>query len=353
MLSPLWLVRPSVLSGSRYVSNKLALARRKELQHTDFEPNPKHPEEFRVQANRDLWLLHRPTSFKQVLAMYKKELLVPFLLGSLQWALLLFSSFFFFQTIARILSDSTQQQWFAWVIICTMLVCLFLANLLTSLVGFLSVHLASKWKAGLTGLVFRTSQSLKASEDIGLVNTLISNDADRMFGAGQFVIWTATAPLMIIASLALTIVLGGWAAIPSIVWIVLLMISARFLGEFGGKIRSTVLPHTDLRVRLISELISSIFYVKLCCYEDFFSMRIFREREKEVEVEKKRNANFLIKFFFKKLRKSGYVTALSLNLVNFASYFSAVITILILIGKKKKKKFTKKNFFSSKALDSI
>lgn len=228
------LFSPGFLTLSRYISKKLGLARRKELRPDHFNPDPTHEEEFRVKQNRDLWLASRPTSFSAVCRMYKKDFLPSFLVGCLQWALQLFGAFFFFQALANILSDPTQQNWFGWVIISTMFVCLCSANLFQAHTGSMNVMMGAKMKAGnfwrdffllfsglnkcagLNSLVYRVSQSLKNPEDVGVINTLISNDADRVFAAGQFFVWAFTSVLMVIASLALTLVLAGWAAVPGV-----------------------------------------------------------------------------------------------------------------------------------------
>ena len=83
-----------------------------------------------------------------------------------------------------------------------------------------------------------------------------------------------------------------------------------------GDFRSRVLIQTDKRVKLISELISNIFYVKLSCYEDFFASKIFSARDEEVHW----------------LRRTGYISSVAANCVGLASYLSAMTTILILIG---------------------
>jgi hypothetical protein len=206
-------------------------------------------------------------------------------------------------------------------------------NLFQAQSGSMNVLIGANFKAGLTGLVFRASLSLKHSENVGgMVQTMVSNDADRMFAAGQFLLWGATSPLMIVASLALTIVLAGWAAIPGAVitvsmrWVHCLllkvffklgsMVASRLLGLKGGQVRSLVLPHTSKRVQLIHELIEHIFFIKLSVIEDFFANKIFGERAKEVD----------------KLRETGYIGAVSSNVVTAASFFSAMTTILILIG---------------------
>jgi hypothetical protein len=120
---------PGFLSLSRYIAKKLALARNGLLKPSDFDPIPDHAEEFRVKRNRDLWIEHRPTSFAAACRMYKGEFLVPFLVGSLQWALGLFGSFFFFQALSNVLTDPTQKSGYGWVIVVFMFVCLALANL--------------------------------------------------------------------------------------------------------------------------------------------------------------------------------------------------------------------------------
>lgn len=94
----------------------------------------------------------------------------------------------------------------------------------------------------------------------------------------------AVSPIMIVTSLSLTIVLVGWAAVPSFVLALGFMITAQLLGKKGGAIRAMVLPHTDRRSRLINELISSIFYIKLSCYEDVFADKIFDERRQGLSV---------------------------------------------------------------------
>lgn len=188
---------PSFMSMSRYITKKLSLARKHQLKPSDFAPNVDHAEEFRVQKNRNLWIEHRPTSLKAVIRVYKKEWLASFLIGSLQWALQLFGSFFFFQALSIILSDPSQAIWYGWVIVGCMFVTLALSNIFQSVLGSMNIAMGAQWKAGIMALTFRVSQTLKNQEEVGLVYTLISNDADRIFSAGQFVMWGLTSPLMV------------------------------------------------------------------------------------------------------------------------------------------------------------
>ncbi len=303
---------------SRYVtaSGKLQKARRGQLQPSDFAPHPAHPEEQRMEHNAALWLERKPTRIRDCVDLYRHMILLNIVTGCAAWALILFSTFFFFQVLSRFLSDATQPQWFGWVIIVTMLINSIVSNLLTSGTTTISTAIGASMKAGMQGLVFRVTQRLKNPEDAGTVNTLISNDADRIFAMGQFVAWTVTSALMILVSMVLTCVLLGWPAVPGLVVIVLVMVSARLLGTLSGKIRFGVLPHTDRRIGLISELLQSIFFVKMYVYEHFFWSRICDERTKEV----------------RKLQQAGVVQAATFLMVNAASYVPAAMSLIIFIG---------------------
>ncbi len=302
------------LTLTRYIPSKLGRARRNELTASDFEASL--PEEHWVANHAGLWFARRPVTMRDAVACCKHIVLAGLIVGVWAWALLLFSTYFFFQILSQFLGDTTQPLWYGWVIITTMLVNSLLSNFLVSLLGTISIEIGSAMKAGMEALVFRVTQNLKHAEDTGMVNTLVSNDADRIFAMGQFVAWTATSGLMLVASMVLTCVLMGWPAVPGLVFIVLVMVAARLLGTWGGKIRFGVLPHTDARIGLISELLQSVFFVKMYVYEDHFWERICHERNLEVA----------------KLIESGIVQAATLLTVNASSYVPAMLSMIIYIA---------------------
>jgi ATP-binding cassette subfamily C (CFTR/MRP) protein 1 len=302
------------LTLTRYIPGKLGKARHNELTAADFAPAK--PEEHWVRRNAELWIARRPVSMRDAAACCKRHIMAGVAVGTAAYALMLLSIYFFFQILSRFLGDPTQPLWFGWVIITTMLLNNVVSNFLVALMGTFSIEVGSSMKAGMEALVFRASQNLKNAEDTGMVNTLISNDADRIFAMGQFLAWTVASALMLVASMVLTCVLMGWPAVPGLVLIVLVMFSARLLGTRSGKIRFGVLPHTDKRIGLISELLQSIFFVKMYVYEDHFWSRICEERNMEV----------------KKLTQAGVVQAATFLSVNAASYIPSALSMIIYIA---------------------
>lgn len=76
---------------------------------------------------------------------------------------------------------------------CTMFVCGALSAITLGQFGSMNVVTGAKWKAGLVSMVFSVSQALVSNpQDVGIISTLISNDADRVFAAGQFVGWAGS-----------------------------------------------------------------------------------------------------------------------------------------------------------------
>lgn len=261
-----------------------------------------------------------------VVKMYPHIVAVSCLLALVSFVLQLVNVAIFFQDLALLLGDPTQGdaggggcigctrsslpcsvEWMGWVLVACMTACNVSGTFLMTASWMYSASLAERSKAGLVAMAYRKSARLKSMETAGLVTNIISNDSDRVFECVHFAPFGMVAPLHLIATFVLVIVLLGWPGIIGMIWMPILFVSARLMASQLGvrmgfffpatpsltlifpwghfqRLRFRVLPISDARISQISELLSSIATVKLYNYEDVFAERVSRLRSSEVKL---------------------------------------------------------------------
>lgn len=299
-----------------YVGDQLKKAQTGSLEPKDFLPISV-TRSYRV--NMEIWAekLTFPASAWGLLGMYPFEVAMNLLFGWACFGTQIFTSYFLFQRLASFLTDPTQRASWGWILICCMLVTNFAYNLLTCGVMMWGNFLGIRLKNGFQATVYRKSMALKNLDDAGLVNNMLSNDSERMFELGQYVIWIPVGIPVTIVSIVLVCVLFGWAAVVgTLVLIAGLLAIARWLGGLVGFYRGQALPFTDKRVGALSELLNSIQFVKMYTYEGFFADKIANLRDQET----------------RQLGKSLIVLVANTMCVLGTSVLPPLVTFLIYIG---------------------
>ena len=201
--------------------------------------------------------------------------------GVFSFSLQMFISFFLFQGIAQFLSDPTQPFWWGMVLVVIMLVTSIIQNFVFAFTWVQGCSLGIKLKSGFFYTVYNKAIRLRDwNENSGFVLNMLSNDAERMFELGNYLIWSLASPFLLVGSIILLHIILGWSASPLIaLWAVLVLAQKlisfrisqlrfkvkRAFAKFCSKKKLSyvfpkILPKTDKRVGLISELVN---YVKV------------------------------------------------------------------------------------------
>ena len=97
---------------------------------------------------------------------------------------------------------------------------------------------------------------------------LVSNDAQKLDQAGEYVVMVISAPLEIVGSCFVLWHLIGWQALIGVGFMMLVCLCSLLLSRTGTKLRSKAAAVTDQRLSVINEIISGIRAVKICAWED-------------------------------------------------------------------------------------
>ena len=96
---------------------------------------------------------------------------------------------------------------------------------------------------------------------------LVSNDAQKLDHAGEYVVMVISAPLEIVGSCFVLWHLIGWQALIGAGFMMLVCLYSLLLSRTGTKLRSKAAAVTDKRLSVINEIISGIRAVKICAWE--------------------------------------------------------------------------------------
>lgn len=146
------------------------------------------------------------------------------------------------------------------------------------------------------------------SDTSSMVSQTTSLHADKQDWAFPSMIELPIQPLVIIAGIALLVYTLGYSAL---VGLAILFIFAPLQGWMFSKLivyRKTQEDIVDIRVRLLTDVISNIRAVKLYAYEHFFGKKVSELRDQEME----------------KLKKFGFVRSLIMSTFGFLPILAAV-----------------------------
>ena len=133
-------------------------------------------------------------------------------------------------------------------------------------------------------LVYERSLELAAGERaVGDVVQLVTSDAARLAPTGQFGCFLISAPVSLLAILALMCFVIGPAAIAGLAVLILLAPVATKLAKLSGRFRSSAVQITDERVRAVDEILQGIELIKLNAWETAFAARISDIRARELK----------------------------------------------------------------------
>ncbi|KAG0369092.1 Multidrug resistance-associated protein 1 [Gamsiella multidivaricata] len=169
---------------------------------------------------------------------------------------------------------------------------MFMTSLMSSVAGAqltqLNADRGMEIRSGLIGLIYRKairlSPEARRTQTTGSITNHMSVDAEK---------WTSalnTLPQWISAPIELTIALWmlyyqlGWCALVGLVTVVGLMPIQKKVSVIFSDIKDAKLAAMDSRIRLVTELFTSIRTIKLYAWEDAFKSRIAAYRDTEMAV---------------------------------------------------------------------
>ncbi len=254
-------------------------------------------------------------TISEYLRVFRREVLTGLLAAIVVFAIQFFIVMFLFYQLSSYLADPTSRT--AWGIgLCIiMLAANVVQNILFAVCWVEGIKLGTKSKSGFSACVTDKAMRLKFPNESLVVN-LLSNDAERIFELGNFLIWTVAGPVQVITSCVLICVLLGPAGVPSFGIVGVIIVWNRFNGIKVGTIRRSALPMTDKRLGLIQELISAVKIVKIYCFENSLSEAVLNLRKTEVAT----------------LKSSSLVGSLTATLVQGNSILVSLVCLVLYVG---------------------
>ncbi|KAJ8905437.1 hypothetical protein NDN08_001944 [Rhodosorus marinus] len=157
-------------------------------------------------------------------------------------------------------------------------------------------------RSALTAAVFKKSMNLsnssRQSVTVGEIVNLMSNDTQRYVEVVPFVQQLWSGPFVIIVGLILLVRLVGFAALAGLGLMILTIPLQGKMFLWASSLRKEVMVHSDVRVKLMNEVLQGIKAIKLYAWEDPYEERIQEVRTKEIKAILKtsilRGINFAI-----------------------------------------------------------
>jgi len=145
----------------------------------------------------------------------------------------------------------------------------------------------------------KVSAAGRAKTSTGQVVNMMSNDTMQLQRFLQFIGLTMVAPLQIVIALYLIYQQVGNATWVGVGYMVILAPVNMWVFSVVSKMRRKVLKYSDLRVKMMNEILTGIRIIKFYAWEKPFGKEVGRLRQKEVEA----------------LTKLAYVTAVGFSII--------------------------------------
>ncbi|XP_078592465.1 ATP-binding cassette sub-family C member 5-like isoform X2 [Branchiostoma floridae x Branchiostoma japonicum] len=183
-----------------------------------------------------------------------------------------------------------------------------------NLVYILNYRTGIRLMGGTLTLVFEKILHLRSLKDksVGELVNLLSNDGMRLFELTTFGIFVVNTPILFIPGSVYTcFILGPWALVGVATFLLFLPVQS-LLGKIVAKVRRKCIGITDERVRMMSELLTSIKLIKMYAWEKPFTKKIGDVRNRER----------------KKLETAGFVQAMSIAFNPAVPVIAAVLSFV-------------------------
>ncbi|KAG0016561.1 Multidrug resistance-associated protein 1 [Entomortierella chlamydospora] len=171
-------------------------------------------------------------------------------------------------------------------------VLMFLTSLSSSITGAqltqLNADRGMEIRSGLIGLIYRKALKLspeaRRTQTTGSITNHMSVDTEKWTNALTTLPQWISAPIEVIVALWLLYRQLGWCALVGLFTVLGLMPLQNKVSGIFSEIKETKLTAMDSRIRLVTELFTSIKTIKLYAWEDAFKSKIAGYRETEMAV---------------------------------------------------------------------
>ncbi|XP_035692368.1 multidrug resistance-associated protein 5-like isoform X1 [Branchiostoma floridae] len=199
-------------------------------------------------------------------------------------------------------------------LVCGMLCTEMIRVLAISFMFVLNYRTGVRLMGGSLSLVFKKILRLRSLKDksVGELVNLLSNDGMRLFEFVAFGNFIVNTPLLFIPGIIYTcIILGPWALLGVLTFIVFLPLQGLF-GKIVAVIRRKCVRITDRRVRMMSEMLTSVKLIKMYAWERPFAKTIGGIRAQERKM----------------LETAGFVQAMSFAVTPAVPVIAAVLSFI-------------------------
>ena len=148
------------------------------------------------------------------------------------------------------------------------------------------IGLKTQIRSALLGLLFRkitkVSQYMAKSQRLGKIINMLSNDFNIIDAKSRMFFGAFSAPIIFVGVIAILITRLGWPGVICPLVIIVLIPVQILIGKMNGSILQDINVHKDERVKLCTEIIEGIKFIKLYGWEVAFKRIIQTLREREI-----------------------------------------------------------------------
>ncbi|KAF9124123.1 hypothetical protein BGX30_001100 [Mortierella sp. GBA39] len=171
-------------------------------------------------------------------------------------------------------------------------VLMFMVSLVSSVTGAqllqLNAERGMEIRSGLIGLIYRKSLRLspeaRQTQTAGAISNHMSVDVEKWSTALNTLPQWVSAPIELLVALWMLYHQLGWCSLVGLVTVVGLIPVQNKVSNIFSEVKHTKLTTMDHRIRLVTEMLTSIKTVKLYAWENAFKARIAGYREIEMAV---------------------------------------------------------------------
>ena len=116
---------------------------------------------------------------------------------------------------------------------------------------------------------------------------LLSNDVNRFDQTANFLHFLWIGPLQFILIIYLTWLKIGYSAFVGGALIILNIPIQAFFSKQFSKLRNETAKKTDIRIRIMNEIIQGIKVIKMYAWENNFAKLVAKAREEEIKIVQK------------------------------------------------------------------
>jgi ABC-type multidrug transport system fused ATPase/permease subunit len=173
-----------------------------------------------------------------------------------------------------------------WIYVALMFVFPMVSSICTAQSNNVFSHIGIQFRNCLINMIYRKSLKLSPSsrqkQSTGMIVNMFSNDTKQLQFFMNFFASSAVAPLQIIVSLALIYLQVGPATFVGFGIMLLVIPFNLYIFTLLNRLRQRKVKKTDLRVKLMNEILSGIRVIKFYAWERAFQKNILAVRQEEL-----------------------------------------------------------------------